>query len=217
MTIHFSDISGLSIIAAISISLFRIEKISSSFYPFIFCIFLGLTNEVLSYFFLKAGMNISVNNNMYVFLESVLILWQFKNWGSFINRKHLFWFIACLFVGIWVAENFIISKINYTNSYFRVSYSFILVLLAINQINEIIVRDRKNILINPIFLICTGIVIYFTYKSLVEIFWIYGLPKSDEFRGNIYLIHDWINLFSNLIYAFAVLWMQKRQRFLLPS
>ena len=212
-------ISGFSISISVIISWIRLNKINQVFYPLLICLNIGLLNEFFGLFLTNSGfpISISINNNVYVLLESLLILWQFKNWGSFHNRKYLFWIFVFFFMGIWITENFIIGKITYTNSYFRVSYSFILVLLAINQINEIIVRDRENILLNPVFLICTGVIIYFTYKVLVEIFWIYGLPKSDEFRGNIYLIHDWINLFSNLIYAFAVLWMQKRQRFLLPS
>jgi hypothetical protein len=178
---------------------------------------LALLNEIISVLILNTGHVVSTNNNIYVLLESILFLLQFKNWGSFVSKKYLFWLIFITLVGIWITENFIIGKISQTYPYFRIVYSFTFVLLAIGQINKIIIRDRRNILINPIFLICIGIIFYYTYKVLIETFWAYGLTKSRDFIKHVYIIHAWINLFSNLIYAFAVLWMQKRQRFLLPS
>jgi len=217
MGFQFTVLSSFSILIAGIISLIRFKKINKSYYPFIITIILACINEILSDYLIKTGKSNSINGNVYVCIESLLILFQFRNWGSFNNRKYLFWYLFYLFIGVWIAENFFISKIIYINSYFRITYSFILVLLGINQINEIIIRDRKNIIINPVFLICIAIVFYFTYKVLLEVFWLYGVNKSDNFRTSVYEIHAWINLFSNLIYALAVIWMPKKQRFLLPS
>ena len=217
MHISFFDISSFSIGIAAITSWIRFGKINSTYYPFLICISLALLNETICGLVADSAYNFNINNNIYVLLESLLILWQFRNWGSFINKKYLFFSIAFIFLLVWVVENFIVGNLEQVASYFRVVYSFILVLLAINQINKIIIRERKNILTNPIFLICVGVVCYYTYKVLVELFWVYGLPERKEFKINLYLIHAWLNLFSNLIYAFAVLWMQKRQRFLLPS
>src|SRR6185369_651139 len=171
MGFQFTVLASQSIWIACVIILFRFKRINSSYYPFIFLVILACLNEALSHYLITSGKSNSVNNNIYVLLESLLLLVQFKNWGSFINKRILFWTIGIIFISVWVIENFIISKIAYTNSYFRITYSFILVLLAVNEINEIIVRDRKNILVNPIFLICSAIVLYFTYKILLELFW----------------------------------------------
>jgi len=224
MSSYFNHISSLSISAAVFIALIRFKKINASYYPFVICVCIGLINELVSFFITGPLRMSAVNNNINVLIESVLILWQFKNWNSFRKRTYLFWVIGSLFIAAWIAEVFFIRPITpyYTRgilevaSYFRILSSFILVLLAVNQINELIVLDRKNILLNPIFLICMGIVFYYTYKVWIETFWSYGLLR-DLRMTKVWNIHDWINLFSNLIYAFAILWMQKRQRFLLPS
>jgi hypothetical protein len=228
MGVVFHYITEFSILVAVIISLIRIYKINSIYYPFIVCLIIGTLNEILSVTLNKIGYRSTANNNIYVLVESILFLLLFKNWESFNKKKYLFWVFAGLFIVTWVVEIFFIRPIYpYAShgifeiaSYFRILYSSVLVLLAINLINQIITRDRKNILLNPIFLICSAIVFYFTYKILIEAFYTYGLTSSKEnleFAKNVYRIHDWINLFSNLVYAFAILWIQKRQRFLLPS
>jgi hypothetical protein len=211
------DISSYSIGVAVLIGGIRFQKINALYYPFIICMAIGFLNEIFCGLMEGTQYNFNFNNNIYVLVESLLLLWQFKNWGSFTNRNPLFWGIGFIFLASWLVENFVIRDISQVASYFRVIYSFVLVLLAINQVNEIVIRDRKNILINPIFLISIGIICFYTFKVLVELFLTYGPSGAEEFKTNVFLIHEWINLFSNLVYAFAILWMQKRQRFLLPS
>ena len=118
---------------------------------------------------------------------------------------------------MWLAENFFISKITYFGSYFRIMYAAVLSLMSINFINSIIVRERKSILLNASFLICAGFIVYYTYKVLLEAFWLYGLNDSSSFRINVYLILTYINLLLNIIFSFAVAWIPTKQRFSLPS
>jgi len=93
-------------------------------------------------------------------------------------------------------------------------YSFCVVLLGIRVINDLLFTER-DLLKNPTFLICIGIIIFFTYQIIEEMFWLYGLKESAIFRQNIQSILMIINLLSNLIYALAILWMRKRQAFTL--
>ncbi len=48
-------------------------------------------------------------------------------------------------------------------------------------------------------------------------FWLYGLRFSKEFLMNVTTILIYINLFTNLVFALAVLWMPAKHRFSLPS
>lgn len=209
-------IFSFSIFIAVIISIVRFRFISRSFYPFVYCLWIGLINEGISYFITLSGHTNAVNNNIYILIESILIVWQFKRWGLFRRRRYLFGLIIFLFIGVWLIENFIVSHITLIGSYFRVTYSFIIVLLSIHLINELIVKERGNLLKNAIFLFCVTFVIYYTYKVFVEIFWLYGLNSSKNFRIRVYDILAYINLLSNLIYALAILWIPKRQKFTLP-
>ncbi|HMK05166.1 MAG TPA: hypothetical protein VK489_13270 [Ferruginibacter sp.] len=150
-------------------------------------------------------------------LESFLITWQFYTWKLFNRHRSLYIVILCLLMSTWLVENFILSKINYFSSYFRIVYSFIIVLMSISVLNMLLVRERKTLLKNPMFLICITFIIYYTYRVVVEAFWVYGLNSSREFRLKVYQILLFINVFANLVYALAVLWMPTKQRFTLPS
>ncbi len=88
-------------------------------------------------------------------------------------------------------------------------------MMSINIINEQLSLEKKNIMKNPIFLICIGFVTYFTYDVIVSLFWKYGLQMSRQLQINVALILVYINLFANLIYALAVLWMPPKHRFTL--
>ena len=68
---------------------------------------------------------------------------------------------------------------------------------------------------NSSFIICCGFIVMLTYTLLTEMFYAYGLELSDAFTQNLNYIFIFMNLFSNVIYALAILWMPKRQAFTL--
>ena len=209
-------IFSFSIVLAAIIGWIRFKKINPTYYPFVICIWIGLFNEIISYIVIKAGHSNAINSNIYVLIESILFTLQFKRWGLFQYNKWLFPSLIVLFIITWLAQNFYISRITFFSSEFRILYSFALVLMSISQLNKILSREKKSLLKNSIFLICIGFILYYTYKIIVEAFWVYGLNNSRDFRNNVYLIMAYINLISNLIYAMAILWTPAKHRFSLP-
>ena len=217
MSLHAYSILTYSLAIAAIIGLVRFKNTSMVFLPFLLFLWTGLANEVASTITGKLIRNTAINNNIYVLLESCLIVWQFQRWGLFKDQKKLFPFLLAAFCTVWTVETLIIYKITAVSSYFRIFYSFVVVLMSINMINALIVNESRSLLKNAAFLICIGFIIFFTYKILVEIFWVYGLNGSKEFRNNVYSILRFINLFCNLIYALATLWVPRKQIFLMPS
>jgi hypothetical protein len=61
------------------------------------------------------------------------------------------------------------------------------------------------------------VIIFFTYRAIIEVFYLMKLPFSNQFYLNVYVIMDFVNLFVNLIFALAVLWIQTKQKFILLS
>lgn len=206
----------LSILIPAVIGLVRFKKINSIYHPFLYLIWLGCFNELLSLTLIKFYFFNTITNNIYYLLEALLIFWQFKRWNLFHSYKKLFSLLVFLISIAWVINCFIVSKINVVASYYIIIYSFVIVLMSINMVNALLIREKRQLLKNPIFLICISFIIFYTYATLVEIFFIYGLTSSSEFRINIYHILSYFNLFSNLIYAIAILWMPRKQEFILP-
>jgi hypothetical protein len=214
MGFELSYLFTFSILVGGVLGIFRFNNIRKEYYPFIFLVWLACINEVLGLFIVLSGHFNIINNNIYSLLEALLLLWFFKRLGRF-QHQRIFPYVCAFIVLAWMGDNFIFHNFGETfNSYFNIISSFTVVLLAITTINEILIRD-DDILKNPVFLICAGIVIFFTYMILVEAFWISGPRISKNFRRKVFEILYWINFFCNLIYALAILWMRKKQAFTL--
>lgn len=208
---------GLSyaIVIPVLFGLIKLRRIDRDYLPLLIFLFLGLLAELVSTYQINRGGSNAIVSNIYVLFESLLIVWQFNKWGLFARAKGLFPFFETFFTAFWLFENFYLSSIDVFSSYFRVVYSFAIVLMSIHTINIVILNENKSILLNPSFLACIAFILYFTYKVLVEIFWLYGLNGSDQFRGHIYNIMAYVNLLANLIYAFAILWVPRKQEYIL--
>jgi hypothetical protein len=199
---------SFSILIAGIIGLCRFQKIQNSYYPFLLFVWLGSLNEILSFLIVQNGGKSIVNNNVYVLLEALVILYFFKV-NKFLTKPVALIASALVFFG-WAIEVFFIRSIHEVGIYFRIGYSFIIVLISIETINRILVSGEKKLLKSSMFLICVAFICYFTYKVLINTFWLYGLSKSIHFLTFIYYILIFVNLFTNLIYALATLWIPRR-------
>lgn len=206
---------SFSILLSGIIGLFRFSKIQRSYYPFLFFVWLGSLNEILSFVIVQNGWKSIVNNNVYVLLEALLIIHFFKV-NQFLKKPVALLVSILVFAG-WVTEVFFIRSLHEVGIYFRIGYSFIIVLVSIETINRILVSGEKQLLKSAMFLICVAFICYFTYKVLINTFWLYGLSKSMHFLTIIYSILIFMNLFTNLIYALATLWIPRKPLSLLQS
>lgn len=208
-------ISGFSIALAAIFGAFRFRQIGSGYYSFIILAWIALANETISFLLIRAGHSNAVNSNIYVLLESLLILYFFHEQGLLRGKTRLVAILWTGYIVLWITENFFLSSLNRFHSYFIIAYSFITVLLSINQVNRLISSEKGMLLRNACFLICIGFILFNTCKVLIEIFWVYGLNASREFRIQVYRIMAWVNLLVNLIFAIAVLWIPRKREYTL--
>lgn len=187
------------------IGLIRLSNIERRFYPFIICLLVGAANEMISLTVSWLGYSTTLNNNIYVLIEALLILWQFKEWGLFQDYKKTYVLLIFILITSWLFENSDLDDLSKMRMNFRLLYSFLIVLMSIHLNNKLVFTYKKNLMGSPVFLICCGFSFYFTYKILVEVFWEYGLTNSSNFRTNVYTILTWINGFVNILYAAALI------------
>ena len=216
MKFYFYLALNLSIFIPGIVAIMRYRFVQKSYYPFIYCLWLGCINESISLYKVFNNSHTLINNNVYVLLESLLLLLFFYRLGLTISKNILFT-LSTLFIIAWVSENFIFRSITVNSTYFRIFYSFILVLLSVNTINKKIFTRNKALLSDATFMICCGFIIYFTYKIIVQAFAIYGFSKQSAFLLNIYIIMYYINFTVNIIYTFAVIWMPRKIKYSLQS
>jgi hypothetical protein len=191
----------------------RYKNISPAYLPFLILIWVGAINEIISFIVIRAFHSNIVNYNLYLLFESLLILWQFHRWRLFEKKKN-YRILMALFIAGWLAECLFLTKLYLNfNQYFQIFYSFVIVLMSVNMINHVLMKDRRNLLKNPSFVISVVFVILFTYSVLVEAFWLYGLKMSPEFNNSLHYIFVFVNFLCNVIYALTISWMPKRQAF----
>lgn len=87
--------------------------------------------------------------------------------------------------------------------------------MSISLINRIILVEHKKLGKNVLFLICLAFICFFTYALVVEIFTLYGKGVSKEFQVALYRIMSYINVATNIAYAFAISWIPTKQRSIL--
>lgn len=197
------------------IAVFKFSYVRNIYRPFIYLIWIGCANEVISIYCAFRFHNNIANNIIYTFIESLFLLWFFKGLGIFHGKKHFLIFLIILFVGVWVAESTIANPFGsrYT-SYFDTIYAFCVVMFSIDVINRMLLTET-DLLRSPTFLICITIIIFFSFQIVERMFWVYGLKNSVDFRRGVQHIMIVVNFLSNFIYGLSVLWMQKRRAFTL--
>ena len=193
----------------------RFPNISPVFYPFLISIWLNALNVIFGSIIVQFGYYNIFHYNIWFLLDAFMSLWLFKKWNLFESKKlyHSLWFILGL---CWLLESIFLSKLTQDyNSYFRIFYSFLIVLMSISTINFLLMRERKPLLKNPIFVICCTFVLMNTITVLAEAFFTSHLQLGDKFRINMEKMIMYTGFLFNTIYAIAILWMPKKQAFIL--
>jgi hypothetical protein len=196
------------------IALAKFSTMTKEFKPLACNIWLGVLAEVTA-----TVLRISIKNNLYAYnvfmlFDFVTILWLFHNWGAFVRyhpllrRGFLIFFIL-----LWVTDNFIISSISRDNIIFRMCYSLVLVLFAINQLSNIYIRNNSYLVKNPYLYVCLGIIFYYSFSAFIYLINSSSLfepgPALWKYTTLIYVI---VNAAANLLYAIALLWMPKKAK-----
>jgi len=204
---------SLTIGAGALTGLWRYRKIERRYLPFVWLTWAGFGNEVAANLLVRQHSNI-VLYNVYACLEFFLLCLQFERWGLFRRRPSLYYVLQICMLGLWCTES-LCFDIFMVNSYFLIISSFAVVLMGIETTSEMLFFESYRLLRNSKFLICSGLILFFSYSILVEMFWVFGLKHSVAFRVRIYEILYIINAFTNLVFALAILWMPMRPRYIL--
>ena len=203
-----------SIIIAAIIAIFRFKSIMADYYPFIFFIWLGLFNEILSLLLIYNYESNTVNSNIYVLVEYLLLLLQFYKWSD--NGSKRYYWLAGIGIAVWIADNFIINTIFHNNSVFRVFYSFIIIFFSIDKVNNLLVFEYSNLLKHPVFITCIAFTFYYGFKAFVESFNMVHLGLNPVILKDLWIILYFVNGTANLLYAIAVLCIPKKIKFISP-
>lgn len=205
---------SFSIFFAAASGIARFRKIDPAFYPFIYITWIAAANEILSFCLAYNHLSNTPNNNIYILVEGLLIIWQFKKWNSFSGYKYGFTIASIYFIVTWFIEIHSIAALHQLHFYFQLLQAVVIVILSINMNNRLIISHGKTLVKNPVFIICTGYIIFFTFKILIEAFWLYKIKSSDAFLYAVFFIIACINVLVNLLFLIAVIWIPRKPQYI---
>lgn len=219
---------SLSVLFPFFVGLLRWRIIRRRYYPLFILFSLALLVELVTgYVITNKNPGWVPGNNLYVLIESILIPLQFFVWTYRHKKLKAFYILSVVLVLGWVAEHLVFGNITRLYPYFRMFYSLFIVLLSINTINYLVIHHAdKSLTRHPVFIICTGFIIFFTYQLLYEgVYNIVSDLKSID-TGKLNTTFSVINAICNILYGIAFLlipsrktidWLGKKNKPLWPA
>lgn len=206
-----------SVLLPIIAGLIRFRRLERAYRPFLSLLFIGFAVEIISFILMNCKKSNAIPVNIYYLIEWTLLAWQFHTWGFMRQKEKAFYGLLGLGAAIWVIEYLLCWKINTFSPYFLFFYSFVLVLLSVNEINFMITHYNRNLFRNPKFLICIGFIIYFVYTIVDN--WAFEISKTGKSAISV-TISFWVayvNALANIIYAVAFILIPTPQKFTLEN
>jgi len=195
--------------------LFRIKRIPADWMPFLVLLILGVLAEIASFIIIHyCKMGNAPVIKTYSLAECCLIYYLFYLWKNDKDAKTVFTVLASLSILAWIIEDIIFGGINTFSPFFRVGYAFVIVLLSINQINSMMVKQDGLLIKNPRFILCIGFIISFIYQIVYEASFYIGSDTSvfGSLPNKIIMGNSYINFTVNLLSAYAVLRINNRHQ-----
>ncbi|MEO6917155.1 MAG: hypothetical protein ABI151_17355 [Chitinophagaceae bacterium] len=212
MNIDFNFLLSLSVLFPFIVCLYRFKTMNKNYRPFAILMFASLFTELISnYLAVKYKTNLAFLNFFSLF-ESCVWVYQFHRWGFWQKKSgQRFKMLLVLMFMAWALDNFILSNIGSSNRYYLLTYYFGLVMLSIRQINQDMMNGKRAMDESGRLIICTGILLFFTFGIVRESFTIFeeGLSRPAKFK--ISLIISIANLIANIIYGFGACYIPKQK------
>jgi len=215
MKYFFLFLLSQSVLLPIIVGLVRLRRMGKSYRPFFLLLVIGFLVEIISFISIRLTKNNTVIVNIYGLVEWTLLAWQFHAWGFLRQKKSLFYALLGLSALVWFIVNIVFGHIHDFSPYFVFFYSFLIVLLCVNEINFMITHHNRNLFRNPRFVICFGLIIYFVY--MIVYYWALEISKfgRSDISISIAFLVAYVNILANIIYAIAFLLIPKPQKFTL--
>ena len=189
----------------------RYRKADSRYRPFLWYVFISLLNELavglvnLYYGYKPVPFQI-IDMQLFNLFECIVLLTQFHYWGRLQKPRNIYLVIMALLILLWLGESFIFKGLTSFKNIFLLTYSFVLALLSVSTINDTVVNAHVPVNRNPVFIICSGLMILFIYTIIVFTFLLAGI-RDKLLLKNIFSIFTYVNILVNLIYTAGIFYV----------
>ncbi len=216
MNYWISVICSLSIGVPALLGWFYYNRLNRAFIPFLCLLTIGLINELISLVLALKGYSSYLNTNIFIIIEALCLLWQFRRWHLWQQNKWLTaWMLAFLLV--WFVEAYLLGFQNVYYSFSIIIFCFCITLMSIVLFCRRLFTIFTPLFKDSIFLICTGYIIYFTSAIILEALWLFELTHYPDIYHYAMGTLSVVNVITNFLYTYAIVCTPIRQDYIFPS
>lgn len=206
---------NLSVCIPAAIAFARFKYIPRTLIPFCVLLWFAMANELVSLVIIENGGSNAMNGNFFILAEFLFLGSQFYRWGVFNITKYKAG--AVIGVALWVTDNFILHQLSANNSLCRIIFAFLYVFLSMDMVNRHMVLGKGRLYFMHTLLLVIGLLLFFACKSFVEVFNAFDMGLTVGFYAHIWFTLSVVNAATNILYAIALLCIQRKPEFSLLS
>ncbi len=204
VSFEFFAALAFTIIIPVVTGIIKFRQVTSHGYlPVFLFVCIGFLNNVLSYYLIKKGISNHLNSNIYVLIGFLIVVWQFAVWNA--EDKKRYWLVSVILMLVWLSDNLIINHIWDNNSIFRFFASFAILFLCLAQVNKLIFFHTSGIVSNPVFLVCIGLMLYYSFKAFVETFYFFSWVFDTTLIIRLNITLGFVDMVTNVLISIAFL------------
>jgi hypothetical protein len=197
-----------------AVAAIKFANIPRTFKPLVYLLWVGTATELVAIISASVLHNNLYVYNVYMLIDFFMMVWLFFRWGGLRKMaKTMKYWVGSLYILLWVFDNCILNNLGQENIIFRMVYSISLVLLGIDQLSRIFVKNNGFLGRNPYLYICLAIIFYYTYSTFIPLLTNSSLfgpgPALWQYTMLIYVV---VNVATNILYTISLLWMHKRAK-----
>jgi len=195
----------------------RMARIDSEYHPLVYILLSSGFHQLGDGVLKTQGYQTAMNDNIYGLLEFMLVTWQFYRWGLWRGRGLGVVVVVGVMITGWLVETIWRWDGLRVNSVFMVMRALVIILMSVQMFARVFYTQGVQLHRHPVFLVCLSFIIFYSYDSLVEFFWINGLQEQNMVRQRIFLLQSVVQLFTHLLLFVSFLWIPLKRVYSMPS
>lgn len=193
----------------------RYRRIQPAFYPFICWLSFGFINEITSIWAIYQYKTSNINNNVYIALSPVCIIYQLHRWNRSAISLMVLYGVTLFSVILFGMEWWFRGSTREFFSYLLICNSAIIVLGCSQYFSKQLTNSINYLHKDASSLISIGVIIIYTYLMVTEYFLVSARAASAALQIYIPLTFSVINFLVNLLFIIAVLCIPLKIRYFL--
>lgn len=195
------------------VALFYYKKLSDRYLPLIILLGTGFINDILSIVLVYNRITSNVNSNIYVLLDLGVVLWLFTRLSGK-TKVRLPYYVFLIGSVLWCIDNVFLNSLFSNNSIYRLGASATIVLISLDKLGDLTLFNGPDRVLRTDVLILCGFLFYYSFKTFIECYHVFGMQLSKGFYIHIWNILSVLRILSYILFLLAILWAPKRKQFI---